>query len=127
MERLFVGLAALAGASAVVADALTQHLAADPARASLAALGSRYALVHAAALLALAALLRFAAAGRARAWLIAACWCFALALPLFCGTLFLQAAGTAAALTPLVPVGGTLFIAGWAALFVAAATPRRAA
>ncbi len=126
MERFFVGLAALAGGGAVVADAMAQHLGADPARAALAAIGSRYALVHAASLLALAALLRFVAAGAARVWLLAACWCFALALPLFCGTLFLRAAGIAAALTPLVPVGGTLFILGWVALFIAAAMPRRA-
>jgi uncharacterized membrane protein YgdD (TMEM256/DUF423 family) len=124
MERFFIGLAALAGASAVVADALTQHLAADPARAALAATGSRYALIHAGVLLALALLSRSAAAGAARAWLLAACWCFALALPLFCGTLFLLAAGIGAALTPLVPIGGTLFIAGWAALFMFAVTPR---
>jgi uncharacterized membrane protein YgdD (TMEM256/DUF423 family) len=124
MERFFVGLAALAGACAVIADALTQHLAADPARAALAATGSRYALIHAAVLVGLAALSRSAAAGAPRAWLLAACWCFALALPLFCGTLFLLAAGSGAALTPLVPVGGTLFIAGWAALFVHAVAPR---
>lgn len=124
MERFFAAMAALAGASAVAADAMARHLSADPAQAALAAIGSRYGLVHAAALLALVALLRFGAKGVRRAWLLAACWCFALALPLFCGTLFLLAAGIGAALTPLVPVGGTLFIVGWAALFIHAVVPR---
>jgi uncharacterized membrane protein YgdD (TMEM256/DUF423 family) len=124
MERFFVGLAAVAGASAVAADAMTRHLAANPAQAALAAIGSRYGLVHAAALLALAARLRFGAAGAPRTWLLASCWCFALALPLFCGTLFLLASGLGAVLTLLVPVGGTLFIAGWAALFIHAVAPR---
>jgi uncharacterized membrane protein YgdD (TMEM256/DUF423 family) len=124
MERFFAAMAALAGAAAVAADAMTRHLVADPAHAELAATGARYGLVHAAALLALVALLRFGAAGAPRGWLVAACWCFALALPLFCGTLFLLAAGIGAALTPLVPVGGTLFIAGWAALFIHAVVPR---
>jgi uncharacterized membrane protein YgdD (TMEM256/DUF423 family) len=124
MERFFGAIAALAGAAAVIADATAQHAAADPARAALAAIGSRYALVHAAALLALVALLRFGAPGTGRGWLVASCWCFAIALPLFCGTLFLRAAGAGAWLTPLVPVGGTLFIAGWAALAVHFVTPR---
>jgi uncharacterized membrane protein YgdD (TMEM256/DUF423 family) len=121
MERVFGAIAALAGAAAVIADATAQHLAADPARAALAATGSHYALGHAAALLALAALLRFGASG---GWLVAAGWCFALALPLFSGTLFLRAAGAGPWLTPLVPIGGTLFIAGWAALVVYWLAPR---
>jgi uncharacterized membrane protein YgdD (TMEM256/DUF423 family) len=127
MERFFAAMAALAGASAVAADAMARHLGPDPARAALAATGARYGLVHAAALLALATLLRFAAAGAPRAWLLAGCWCFALALPLFCGTLFLLAAGIGAWLTPLVPVGGTLFIAGWAAIFFHAVARRSVA
>jgi uncharacterized membrane protein YgdD (TMEM256/DUF423 family) len=88
----------------------------------LAATAARYGLMHAAALLAVAALLRQAVAGRA--WLLAAAWCFVAALVLFCGTLFLHAAGLAPGLTPLVPVGGTLFIAAWALLAVHALAPR---
>ena len=85
---------------------------------------ARYGLVHAAALLALAALLRDAPPGPPRAWLAASGWCFAAALLLFCGGLYLRAAGAGPAVTPLVPAGGTLFIAGWAALLVAALWPR---
>ena len=121
MERIFGAIAALAGAVAVIADAMAQHLAADSASAALAATGSRYALVHAAALLALAALLRGGAKG---GWLTASGWCFVVALPLFCGVLFLHAAGIATWLVPLVPVGGTLFIIGWVALAIHFVAPR---
>jgi uncharacterized membrane protein YgdD (TMEM256/DUF423 family) len=125
MERFFASVAALAGGAAVIADAAQRHLlAADPGAAELAATGARYGLVHAAALLALAALLRDMGAGAPRAWLAASGWCFAAALTLFCGALYLLAAGASPALAALVPVGGTLFIAGWAALFIAAVWPR---
>ncbi len=63
--------------------------------------------------------------GAARRWTIAAGWCFVAAQFLFCGGLYLHAAGVAA-LAPAVPVGGMVFIAGWAALFVAAVSPRPA-
>jgi uncharacterized membrane protein YgdD (TMEM256/DUF423 family) len=125
MTRFLSFIAALSGLAAVIADASARHLlAGDPARLDLASTAARYGLVHAAALLALAALLRHAERGAPRAWLLGAAWCFVAALVLFCGTLYWLAAGLAAALLPLVPVGGTLFIAGWAALVIAALAPR---
>jgi uncharacterized membrane protein YgdD (TMEM256/DUF423 family) len=41
-------------------------------------------------------------------------------------SLYLLAMGAPAAVARLVPLGGVLFIAGWAALFAAAVAPRRA-
>jgi uncharacterized membrane protein YgdD (TMEM256/DUF423 family) len=123
MERFLIAVAALSGALAVGADASAQHLLADdPARVELAATGARYGLVHAAALIAVASLLR--RGGPARAWLLASAWCFSAALVLFCGTLYLHAAGLAPWLLPLVPAGGILFIAAWALLGVHALAPR---
>ena len=123
MERFLIAAAALSGAAAVGADASAQHLlGSDPARLELAATGARYGLMHAAALIGVAALLRLG--GPARAWLLASAWCFALALVLFCGTLYLHAAGLAPWLLPLVPMGGMLFIAAWALLAVHALVPR---
>jgi uncharacterized membrane protein YgdD (TMEM256/DUF423 family) len=125
MERVFVLIAALSGLAAVLADAAARHLlAGDAARLDLAATGARYGLVHAAVLLTLAALLR--GKESPRLWLMLAGWCFAAALVLFCGVLYLDAAELAAGLVFLVPVGGTLFIAGWAALFVHTLMARRA-
>jgi len=123
MERFLIAVAALSGAVAVAADASAQHLlAGDPARVELAATGARYGLMHGAALVGVAALL--GRGGPARAWLLASAWCFVAALVLFCGTLYLHAAGVAPWLLPLVPAGGTLFIAAWALLAVHALAPR---
>jgi uncharacterized membrane protein YgdD (TMEM256/DUF423 family) len=123
MERFLIAVAALSGAAAVGADAAAQHLlAGEPARLALAATSARYGLVHAAALIAVVALLR--QDGPAHAWLVASAWCFVVALVLFCGTLYLHAAGLAPSLTPLVPVGGTLFIVAWALLVVHALARR---
>lgn len=127
MERIWIAAAALSGTAAVAADAAARHLlAGDPYRLGLAATAARYGLVHAAALLALALLPRFVPRGAARLWLAASGWCFVAALALFCGPLYLLAAGLAPAVAALVPVGGTLFIAGWAALLVSALSPRPA-
>ncbi|HUZ75021.1 MAG TPA: DUF423 domain-containing protein [Stellaceae bacterium] len=128
MERIWIAVAALSGAAAVAADAAARHLlAGDPSRMDLAATGARYGLVHAVALLAAALLWPRVAGGAARLWLALAGCCFVAAVALFCGTLYLLAAGASPALTPLVPVGGVLFIAGWAALLCFALAPRRAA
>jgi len=125
MDRLWIAVASVSGAVAVAADAVARHLlAGDPAHADLVATGARYGLVHAVALLAAALMLRGVAGGAARFFLAVCGWCFVAALVLFSGVLYLLGAGLPAALTPLVPVGGTLFIVGWAALFVAAVTAR---
>ncbi len=122
MQRLVLAFAGLAGAVSAACDAAARHLlAADPARAELASIAARYGLIHAVALLGLAALLRQAAPGLARKGLAAAAWCFIGGILLFCGGLGLLAAGFPPGLVRAVPAGGSLFILGWAALFVAGA------
>jgi uncharacterized membrane protein YgdD (TMEM256/DUF423 family) len=128
MDRIWIAVAALSGAAAVAADAVARHvLAGDPARADLVATGARYGLVHAAALLAAALLWQRTPGGAARLLLALGGWCFVAALALFSGTLYLLAAAASPAVTPLVPVGGVLFIAGWVALLCWALVPRRGA
>lgn len=128
MERVWIAVAGLSGVAAVGADAAAAHLlAALPVRLGFAATAARYGLVHAVALVGLALMLSAVPAGAARLWLMVSGWCFVAAILLFCGTLYLQAAGFGSFLTPLVPAGGVLFIAGWAALFLSALTPRRPA
>ena len=123
MERIWIGLAGLFGAIAIGADAAAAHLLGDdPRRLNLALTAGRYALPHAVALLVLALLYRAGAA----AWLALAAWCFVGGILCFCGGLFVLAAGVAS-LGPVVPLGGVLFIAGWAALLIHALAPRRAA
>jgi uncharacterized membrane protein YgdD (TMEM256/DUF423 family) len=127
-ERLWLALAGLSGAAAVAAEAASRHLlAGDPYRLELAATGGRYGLIHAVALVAVALLADAARPGARRRWLAISGWCLAAALLLFPGSLYLLAAGAPGAVARLTPIGGTLFIAGWLALAVAALQRRPAA
>jgi uncharacterized membrane protein YgdD (TMEM256/DUF423 family) len=120
MDRIWIGLAGLFGAVAIGADAAAAHLLADDVRRlNLALTAGRYALPHAAVLLVLALLYR---TGATR-WLALSAWCFIGGIVCFCGGLFILAAGVAT-LGPVVPLGGVLFIAGWAALVIHALAPR---
>ena len=124
IERLWLAAAGLSGAAAVAADAAAQHLAGgDAYRLELAATGARYGLVHAAALLAVTVMFAHGQPGTLRRWLALAAWCLVGGLLLFPGGLYLLAMGMPAGLARMVPAGGVLFIAGWAALVVAAMLP----
>jgi uncharacterized membrane protein YgdD (TMEM256/DUF423 family) len=129
-ERIWLALAGLSGMAAVGGDAAARHvLAGDPYRLDLVATGARYGLAHALALLGLAALAamgRPAPAGPARLWLAVSGWCFAAGLVLFPGSLYLLAAGAPPLVARATPAGGIAFIAGWAALLLAALSPRPA-
>jgi uncharacterized membrane protein YgdD (TMEM256/DUF423 family) len=117
MERLLIGVSALAGGSAVALAAARAHLFAPRlGPAELAMLDSALAIqaMHALALL----LERWTGAAVRLAGLA-----FAAGTPLFCGAVLLRAlAGVS--LGPVAPVGGTALIAGWLALLAAAATRR---
>jgi uncharacterized membrane protein YgdD (TMEM256/DUF423 family) len=121
MQRYILAFAGLAGAVSVGGDAAARHLLAfDAARVDLASTAARYGLIHALALLGLAALWNQTQRGTARMFLAASAWCFIGAIVLFCGSLGLMAAGFPPDLARAVPVGGSLFILGWAVLFMAA-------
>jgi uncharacterized membrane protein YgdD (TMEM256/DUF423 family) len=125
IERLWLGWAGLSGAVAVAAEAAARHLSAgDAHRLELAATAARYGLVHSLALFAAAMFAARLRSGPGRGWLIAGGWAFAGGLALFCGSLYLLAAGAPPVVAWATPIGGTLFIAGWAALFVTALVTR---
>lgn len=127
VERIWIVIAGLSGAVAVGAEAAARHLLAGQAyRLDLASTGGRYGLVHAAALLAVAALGRRALPGRAGAWVAVSGWSFTAGLVLFCGSLYLLALDAPLLVARATPVGGLAFIAGWAALVVAALQPSSA-
>ncbi len=122
MERLLIGVGALAGGSAVALAAARAHLFAPRlAPAELAMLDSALAIqaMHALALLAVALLLaRWGSAAVRLAGLA-----FMAGTLLFCGAVLLRAlAGLS--LGPVAPLGGGLLILGWLALLAAAATRR---
>jgi uncharacterized membrane protein YgdD (TMEM256/DUF423 family) len=117
--RILVGLAAIMGADGVILAALSAH---QPDAARLAAASSML-LFHASAVLGTTAL---AERGLVHVKIgIAAAFGFVVAAALFAGDLTLrQFAGQS--LFPLAaPTGGTLLIASWLTLLVAAAWPRR--
>jgi uncharacterized membrane protein YgdD (TMEM256/DUF423 family) len=117
--RILIGLAAIMGADGVILAALSAH---QPDAARLGAASSML-LFHATAVLAAVAL---AERGMVHVRIgIAAGFGFVVASALFAGDLSLrQFAGHS--LFPLAaPTGGTLLIASWLTLLVAAAWPRR--
>ena len=119
IHRVLIGLAGLMGACGVVLAALAAH-GADASRLVPA---SSMLLFHAAAVLGTTAL---AVRGPIHAaFALVPAWGFVAGATLFAGDLVLrQFAGHA--LFPLAaPTGGTLLIASWLALALAAAWPRR--
>ena len=109
--RLWLLLAGVSGASAVIAGALAAH-AADQAAADRLATAVRYQMWHALALLAVAWL---ASSGGGRVAAIAG-WAFVAGTVLFCGSLYLSVLTGTDAATSAAPAGGAAFILGWLAL-----------
>ena len=117
--RILIGLAAIMGADGVILAALSAHQA-DAARLAAA---SSMLLFHSSAVLAVVAL-----AERGTVHLkigIAAAFGFAVASALFAGDLSLRQFAGHSLFSFAAPTGGTLLIASWLTLLVAAAWPRR--
>jgi uncharacterized membrane protein YgdD (TMEM256/DUF423 family) len=106
-------LAGFAGASGVAIGAFGAHALketlAKTGRTTVYQTGVQYHLIHAAALLALS--LR-----REKKEVDFAAQCFAAGIVLFSGSLYGLALGGPRWLGPVTPLGGTLFIVGWASL-----------
>ncbi|HWB51552.1 MAG TPA: DUF423 domain-containing protein [Stellaceae bacterium] len=116
--RLWLLVAGLGGAASVIAGAAGAHLADDPTAARLLGNGALYGLVHAAALLGLCG---FAQGREPRRGLAAAAgWCFAAGILLFSLAQFAHVATGVRQFGWVVPVGGTAFILGWAAVAILA-------
>jgi uncharacterized membrane protein YgdD (TMEM256/DUF423 family) len=116
-------LAAVNGALAVMAGAFAAHgLKAwlDADKLAVFETGARYQMYHALAM-GLAALAGGKDSGpRAAPYATAAAALFLAGIVLFCGSLYLLALTAAPALVLVTPLGGLAFLAGWAALAVAA-------
>jgi uncharacterized membrane protein YgdD (TMEM256/DUF423 family) len=113
-HRAWVGLAALFGLLAVAAGAFAAHglkASGDLRAVGLVETGAQYQMWHALAMLAYAAL------GRTSI-LPLACW--ATGIVLFAFSLYALAFGAPTIVAIVTPVGGTAFLAGWAALAWAA-------
>ena len=80
----------------------------------------RYCLYHALAILIVAVLSAMPQASSARGLLHAAGWCFLLGTSIFSGCLAALALSGVRILGAIVPIGGVLFLVGWALLATAA-------
>ncbi len=111
LGALLAGLAVTAGAFG--AHALRSRL--EPRDLEIFETAARYQMYHGLALLAVAWLLD---RGIAQAGLAA--WGFTLGTLVFSGSLYLMVFTGARWLGAITPIGGVLFLAGWAAMLVAA-------
>lgn len=119
MDRVFFILGSLSGFLAVAAGAFGAHALRarlEPGALEVWKTGAQYQIVHALALLLTAwAASRFPAGP----WQ-AAGWCFAIGTLLFSGSLYGLSALGWKFLGPVTPLGGLLFLAGWALLAASA-------
>jgi len=120
MDRTFLLVGALAGATAVALGAFGAHglrARLSPEMLAVFETGVRYHMYHALALVALAAVMGRMDAGRL---LPAAGWLFTAGIFLFSGSLYALALTGVTVLGAITPLGGLAFLAGWACLAIAA-------
>ena len=88
----------------------------SPEMLSVFQTGVQYHMYHALALILVAGIM-----GRMSGWLIqTAGWCFAAGIVFFSGSLYLLAVTGVTILGAVTPIGGLLFLIGWACLAFAA-------
>jgi uncharacterized membrane protein YgdD (TMEM256/DUF423 family) len=119
MDRTFLLAGAIAGLIAVAFGAFGAHGLRGRLTPDMLAVfetGVRYQMYHALALL-LTAVLVPRLPGKA---IMAAGWLFIAGIVLFSGSLYVLAVTGVTALGAVTPFGGVAFLAGWAALAIAA-------
>ncbi len=122
-RRAWIRLAALSGLVSVGAGAFAAHVIQNPAARELLRTGATYEAVHAIATLAWAALAD-------RAETTPAPWppaLFLLGSVLFSGSLYALGLGAPRWVGAITPLGGLMFMGGWAALALTAEGARRPA
>ena len=120
MARLFLIVASMSGLLAVAlgafgAHGLKQRLAPD--LLAVYQTGVQYHIYHTLALLAVGALLTSAPASAALRW---SGWLFIAGIVVFSGSLYVLSLTGVRWLGAITPIGGAAFLAGWAALALAA-------
>ena len=119
MDKTFLLLGAVAAFLAVALGAFGAHglrARLSPEMMAVFQTGVQYHMAHALALILVAGVL-----GRMSGWLIqTAGWCFVAGIVFFSGSLYLLAITGVTILGAITPIGGLLFLAGWACLAFAA-------
>jgi len=116
---MLLTLAGLAGFTAVAMGAFGAHAFRDtltPAALANYQTGALYHLVHAVALFGAALLARDEATARLAAW---AGYAFGIGIVFFSGSLYVLAITGQKWLGAVTPIGGALFLAGWALIAIA--------
>ena len=119
MDRLWLALGAAYGFLGVALGAFGAHALKEKLAPEMLAAwrtGVEYQFYHALALILLALLAR----ASINVWQQYAGWCFAAGILLFSGSLYVLALSGVRALGAITPLGGLLFLAGWACLLVSA-------
>ena len=119
MDKTFLLLGAVAAFLAVALGAFGAHglrSRLSPEMMAVFQTGVQYHMAHALALILVAGVM-----GRMSGWLIqTAGWCFVAGIVFFSGSLYLLAITGVTILGAITPIGGLLFLAGWACLAFAA-------
>jgi uncharacterized membrane protein YgdD (TMEM256/DUF423 family) len=119
VDRTFLWVGALAGFIGVALGAFGAHglrMRLSAEMLTVFETGVRYQMYHALAILIVAL-----AAVRLDGWLIrSAGWLFTAGIVLFSGSLYALALSGVTVLGAVTPLGGLAFLAGWAALVIAA-------
>jgi uncharacterized membrane protein YgdD (TMEM256/DUF423 family) len=119
MDKTFLLLGAVAAFLAVALGAFGAHGLRgrlSPEMLAVFQTGVQYHMSHALALILVSAIM-----GRMSGWLIqTAGWCFVAGIVFFSGSLYLLAVTGVTILGAVTPIGGLLFLAGWACLAFAA-------
>lgn len=110
-RRTWMGLAALSGVVGVAADAVGAHGVSAPLAREWIQIGARHEVIHSMATIACAT---FIQVGAVRARFAPAF--FLSGIVLFSGSLYAMAMGAPRWLGAVTPVGGLMFISGWATL-----------
>jgi len=119
MVRLWLVLGGVNAFIAVAAGAFAAHGLRgklEPRMLEVFETAARYQMYHALALLAVGWL----AARSPSPVVTAAGWCFLAGIVLFSGSLYVLTTAGLGQLGIITPIGGTLFLAGWALMIVAA-------
>jgi uncharacterized membrane protein YgdD (TMEM256/DUF423 family) len=117
MSKTFLLIGALAGAVGVALGAFGAHALrsrVSPEMLAVFETGVRYQMYHALALIAIAAL-EPRLGGPS---MVTAGWAFTAGIVLFSGSLYALALTSVTTLGAITPIGGVLFLAGWACLIV---------
>jgi uncharacterized membrane protein YgdD (TMEM256/DUF423 family) len=121
MPRTFLLAGALAGFVGVAFGAFGAHGLRGRLTPDMLAVfetGVRYQMYHALALMLTAAIMMTGRIESARAVTIAG-WSFVAGIVLFSGSLYLLAVTGVTSLGAITPIGGLLFLVGWACLVIA--------